>query len=61
MYVFLFTSLDKCCGGGFFSSDNGTCSFGDILELAHCQWIYSSDLPALGSLQRKENDTKTDK
>ena len=25
--VFLFTSLDKCCGDGIFSSDNGTCIF----------------------------------
>ena len=23
----LFTSLDKCCGGGLFSSDNRTCIF----------------------------------
>ena len=28
--------------------------FGDILESVHCQMIYSSDLPALGSLQHKE-------
>ena len=25
--VFLFTSLDKCCGDGLFSSDNATCIF----------------------------------
>ena len=25
--MFLFTSLDKCCGDGLFSSENGTCIF----------------------------------
>ena len=25
--MFLFTSLDKCCGGGLFSSDNGSVLF----------------------------------
>ena len=26
--MFLFTSLDKCCGDGIYSSVNGTCIFG---------------------------------
>ena len=30
--VFLFTSLEKCCGDGLFSSDNGNFIFGDILK-----------------------------
>ena len=25
--MFLFTSLEKCCGEGLFSSHNGTCIF----------------------------------
>ena len=29
--VFLFTSLDKCCGDGLFSSDNVTCIFGGYI------------------------------
>ena len=34
--VFLFTSLDKNFGDGLFSSDNGTCIFGGILDSVHC-------------------------
>ena len=29
--MFLFTSLDKCCGDGLFSSDNVTCIFGGYI------------------------------
>ena len=45
--LFLFTSLDKCCGDGFFSSDNGTCIFWEYIGFGT---FYSIDIPALGSL-----------
>ena len=51
--VLLFTSLEKCCGVGLFLLTMEVC-FGEILKSVDWQMIYSSDLPALGSLQRKE-------
>ena len=51
--LLLLTSLDKCCGVGIFSSNNGS-FFGEILELVHWEIIYPGDLPALGSPKRKE-------
>ena len=52
--IFLFTSLEKCFGGGLFSSDSVTWFFWDKLESVHCKWIYTSDLPELVSIYRKE-------
>ena len=40
-------------GVGLFSSNNGS-FFGEIFESLHWEVIYSSDLPALGSLKRKQ-------
>ena len=40
-------------GVGLFSYGNGS-FFGDIFESVHSEVIYSSDLPALGYLKRKE-------
>ena len=51
--LLLLTSLDKCCGVGIFSSNNGS-FFGEIFDSVHWEVIYSSDLPALGSRKRKE-------
>ena len=43
--LLLLTSLDKCCGVGLFSSNNGS-FFGEIFESVHWEVIFS--------LKRKE-------
>ena len=59
--VFLFTSLDKCCGDGLFPSDNGTCIFWGIYW---SQYIFSGFIEVI--FQRwvlcsvNTNDMKTD-
>ena len=60
--VFLFTSLDKCCGDGRFPSNNGTCIFWgyigvgtllvDLFEVIFQSWVLCSV---------KKNDMKRDK
>ena len=38
--MLLFTSLEKCCGDGLFSSNNGS-FFGEIFESVHWEVICS--------------------
>ena len=47
-------NIDYYFGCGWFSLTMALESFGDKLESVHCQWIYISDLPALGYLWCKE-------
>ena len=60
--VLLFTSLDKCCGDGLFSSDNGTYIFWGYTGVSTLlvdlfKWSFSVGF----SLELKKNDIKTDK
>ena len=60
--MFLFTSLDKCCGDGLFSSENVTCIFGEYIGVGTLSvdlFERSSNVGVLCSV--KKNDTKTDK